>query len=353
MYLEGLIKSTILDDILVPIGNKSTTKGYLRAMKGLKEFQLEEVRAGCREEISSKGQYLIEGRILLAYMDSHSGISENDSKELHALMHNSKLTQKQTINVKLAIGNFSMDMFICQVQLQQYALAKKTHRFMRNIVDPLERFLKDKHKIYLIKGGVFHRDLYQNADIISKCSDWSDNQYLDDLRKCCDLMPSFYVPHLKLAMVEYTLNPNSAQNRNRLLRLREKFPNESLILTITIPLLYNKSQLKRAGQDLDEFRRFNPKKIKETWYLEAVLSKWHPSSVKLIKRAIIYQPFVLGPYHLLFLHFQDTTHEYGKALEVLNECLDRIDNTNDFAKAFQMRQHLLSKIVVENYWDKL
>lgn len=65
--LEKLLESTVIDDILLPIGQNPTVKGYFRAMKGLKEFNLAEIHGGCEEEISAKGQYWIECQIILAF----------------------------------------------------------------------------------------------------------------------------------------------------------------------------------------------------------------------------------------------------------------------------------------------
>lgn len=75
--------------------------------------------------------------------------------------------------------------------------------------------------------------------------------------------------------------------------------------------------------------------------------------VECFKQCITYQPYSAEPYYYLISYFEKETHEYGKCLEVANKLLDHAVNPSEFADAFVCRQDLLSKIIKENYWEKL
>lgn len=352
-YLEQLIESTILDDILIPIGDQSTETGYFRAMKGLKEFNLTEIRDGCAQEIAIKGRYWIQGRILLAYMNSCSMWyeSEDDFLKLLRIKTGRTLIVK---NIKLCFGNILMTKFKINVCHGHYEEAKKTYERAREILNKLEQDYRDEeHKIYLIKAGVLQSILMVDAENAMKCS---NNQCLADLKKCCELMPNFYYPHFQHAMMNIQMRihlPSPSKKLEQLQKFRERFPDEIGSLNAIIPFLSEAGQYNEAKSELNDFRRRNPDKMNETWRAEGFLNLGRSSSVEYFKRSILHEPSNLVAYCQLTKYFESVSGEYGKLLEVFNKCLEHVDYDDAFASFFELRQKLLSNIVAENYWNKL
>lgn len=94
-------------------------------------------------------------------------------------------------------------------------------------------------------------------------------------------------------------------------------------------------------------------KMDDTWWAEGLIYEGHPSSVEMFKKYIVFKPHECAPYFELISYFDENTHEYGKALEVMNKCLDSICDLKQYVRVLKLRQNLLARIVGENYWVKL
>lgn len=322
-------------------------------MRGLNEFKLSEIQAGCTEEIASRGSYWIEGRILLAYTNSLGGEeSQKDLDELFELLAGTKMSPRLQNNIRLCLANILMAVFETEIQFKGYDKAREVYQFACTVFERLERDYLDKAKIHLVKAGVLQQALAGCTDDVLVCS---DDQCLVDLMKCCELMPNYYFPHMQFAMMNihtYLTDPNPTKKIEEVDQLRERFPDEIDLLNASIAFTCIR-QPRKAIHDLNEFRLRNPELFKDTLRAEGLIHMRRPESVECFKQSINYQPYYLVPYRQLSIYFEDLTHEYGKALEVFNKCLDHVVSSNEYGSTFEMRQNLLARIVAENYWDRL
>lgn len=69
-HLIFVKKCGVFDPISVPIPANQPLTGYIRAMAGIRDSNVDEIMAGCEEEIDSLGMHLVRSYILKAYMDA-------------------------------------------------------------------------------------------------------------------------------------------------------------------------------------------------------------------------------------------------------------------------------------------
>lgn len=85
-------------------------------------------------------------------------------------------------------------------------------------MDKLGKEYQDKHKIYVIKTGVFHELLVKHADNAQK---YSKNQCGADLNTYCELMPKYFYPHFQRVRMNEKHHPSK-----ELEQIMKCFPNE-------------------------------------------------------------------------------------------------------------------------------
>lgn len=236
-----------------------------------------------------------------------------------------------------------MELFRGYVDVEQIGEAMKSYKLMRETLNKLEKTNRNNHKAYLIRCGVFQQLQMAKIDNVMK---GSCGQYLTDLNKCCALMPNFYYPHWQRQILNDRSQPIGLKQCEV---LHERFPDEAVILKDLIRLLCVTGQNEKAEHELNNFRLCNPEKLQETWNIEAMMHLGQPRMVECVRRCINYKPYIAGHYHELITYFENVTHENGKVLEVLNKLLDHTITPGDFARAFEMRRILFSKIMLENY----
>lgn len=55
----------------------------------------------------------------------------------------------------------------------------------------------------------------------------------------------------------------------------------------------------------------------------------------------------------LYRYYMEKTHEYGKALEVINHALSVCNEEDRLMEMFDKRHELLMNIIEENFWQRL
>lgn len=355
--LIRLRESTLLDDIAIPIDYNATAKGYFRAIKGLIDLNEAETLAGCAEEISAKGQYWIECQIIHGYvtnlcvMHINVNYSEKYLKIFMELIDDRKTTQNLRNNLLLCYANLRMSFFLQYSYFRDFQQANTEYKLINRLLTDMESKNQiERHKIYVIKSGVLRfafalsKRLYGESSSIAAL-------FKSDLLTCCRLMPNFFYIQ-KETLLFCQMPCRSIASLRKLKKLCDRFPNKIELQGLYITQLGREVNRKsEAIQELNTLRLSYPHLIDETWGIEGVLHEGQPISVQLFERAIDNNPYD-GLYYLkLAEYFGTVSHEYGKALEVLNHGLEL--DTRKIREMFELRQNLLTKVVAENCWEKL
>lgn len=350
--LERLLQSTLLDDVVKPIGSNSTDSGYYRALKGLLDQDLAEVEAGCKEEITKKGKHLTECVVIDGYISCLYTATEPGVFALKFAKVPRGIPRKLALNVALCMSNNLMFLF---TQSALYGSDSNIGLdFYKMVQDSCKDFDKEniieKHKLYVIKSGILQGLTMTNA---YKRLESTALQILADLAQCCELMPNFYHAHMQRFYVEQG-NVHPIAEREQLKELCDRFPHGvELRNTYVVQLGLQFDEMDEAQRELKELRALNSDRVDETWWAEGMLYKNKPQSVEFFKRA-----FENRPYDGLFCiklgqYFELVTHEYGKALEAYNRGMETSMVQERFNELLKLRHNLLGKILAENYWEKL
>lgn len=350
--METLRESTLIDDLLMPIGGNSTAKGYFRAVKGLMESNETEVIAGCTEEITAKGRYRIECQIIFIYASNIYTFNADCLDLLVQLIENRNLSSNLRANVVLCFAYFILSLCVNYIFCGDLEEAEMEYAKVFDMLNGMEeRGDIAKHKIYIIKSGAIQNLVGMNA--LDALSRQTANQIRRDLVTCCELMPNFYAIHMQRYYAESNIECRCMLIK-KLKAICDRFPRGiGLRSTYILELSQNPDNMEEAKRELAALRESIPDKIDETWWIEATLNEGQPASVELFKRAIDCQPFNGLSFWKLGEYFESVTHEYAKALEVYNKGLRDNYNRDKFRKLFNARQNLLSKISAEKYWKKL
>lgn len=356
-FIKALKESTILDGILIPIVEHSPTVGYLRAMKGVNELNTEDILIGCNTEISTNGKYWVESHILLEYLCNMSTITysvlkNRNLEQINEILRNHTVSDHLKDHIRLAKANSLMEKCF-HTDLHNHGDARKWYQLANNTLNEINEQFCDKQKIHIIKSGVLIKcamaNLFQPKPSIR-------NDCLASLITCCEMLPNFSEIHVRRFFIEFDLDLiNDAYTLLlRITDLIERFPHEFKTHVLLIKVLIEEFQeMDAAHRHLTKFRRENPDQINDTWEIEARINTGKPSSVEFLKRAINHMPQSYNNYIQLADYYASITHEYGKALEVLNQAMDNIFSNHTFSKIFVMRQLLLTKIITQNLWDKM
>ncbi|XP_037036051.1 mitochondrial import receptor subunit TOM70-like [Bradysia coprophila] len=178
----------ILDLISVPIPNNETHIGYIKAMAGLKELNIDKIMAGCIEEEAMKGNHLAQSFILRAYMNTVAKTSPSNTKREYPKdlrrMNELILDENTSENIKFNALLCRANMYNRKGDFEEASAELK----------PLEKKYKNNPLVYIIKSGA----LLQLSQ--------SNPKFLKELNNCCTLLPNVYELHLQLTLAEIS-NP--------------------------------------------------------------------------------------------------------------------------------------------------
>lgn len=177
----------ILSLIIVPIPNNQPHTGYIKAMVGLNEFDLDKIMAGCNEEEAANGKYLAESFIVRAYMNtvvitSSRILNREYPKELrrmNELISNEKSSENIKFNAMLCRAN----MYNLQYQF------KDANRDLK----VLEEKQKNSAQVYIIKSGALIQLSQQHPE------------FMEALSKCCKLLPNIFELQMQQVLAEVAL----------------------------------------------------------------------------------------------------------------------------------------------------
>lgn len=358
-FLRRLKESGILEDILTPIGDNSTEKGYFRAMMGLNELDVDHFESGCIEEISQKGAHWIECQILMAYLHTNGvarpSVCSKDAEILRSIARDKETPAKLYNSLQLCLANLIMKLHMHELDnAVETELLGGTpqQKFWQEAVNELVKIEKfcAQEKIYIIKSGV----------LIDGITTEPNDKFMRNLKLLCKLMPNFSFAHFQLHFRDCKSLSSSSSMSNvsalidRQKGLCERFPySMDLRGNYIIFLATQPNGTVAALRELEQFRRENPDRVDDTWWYQGSLNEGKPISVAFYKRAIKQSPSQLELHEYLYNYFASTTYEYGKALEILNLGLDYASDKGFFGDLFKWRQELLQRIDEQNFWDKL
>lgn len=330
----------VFDAIMVSIpSDESLITGYRRAMVGLKELNVDEIMAGCKEEITSKGTYLAQSFILDAYVTSMI-IQDPFARET------SLFEAMQRMNSIISDANIP-DKIKHQAKFCRANLYMRIRQFSEANCD-----LKSLESLYG-ETGLFH--------VIKSCAIYTfalnDERFYEPLLKCAAILPDVFDIHLKVLQATLLTIHDSTASRNFLVSSLEglvmRFPTKLTPRMLLIHCYFDLTETSKATKMLREARKDFPDRTEEMIGLYGLLKPKHPSCVNFFRRAIRERHEDVHSFTGLLKYFASTTHEYAKAIEVSTKAMYNFLDEEDFEKMFKHRQHLLKRIIEQNFWDKL
>lgn len=335
--LRMLTKSGILVSITIKFASDLPNKGYIRAMKGLIDMNDREIMIGCNEEMANRGEYFDQSCILRAYMNvvvypSSSEIDRyRDLEQLNSIISRNESSMEVKFGAKLCRANI----FIHGGRLSE------ANRFL----DEVEADYPNNGLVYIIKCGA----------LTMKSVGYP--QLYDNLCRCCALLPNFFEVHFQKALAEFNLEQNDINLADKRLvtQLKElilKFPKELTPRLVLGSKYLDENQIGKAKELIKKADRDFPDKTNIDC-LRGRLNPMHPASVEYLKHAIRVNTEDDAAHQCLFNYYVLKSHEYAKALEVANRAMTNCLEDDINAEMFRSRQTLLSKIVAQNFWDKL
>lgn len=330
-------KCGIFDPITVPIPteNKSLT-GYVRAMAGVKELNIDEIMAGCEEEIMSNGIYIPQSYILKAYMNSVVIRSPSTLKEWPQDMKHMDAIVSSSTN-----ENLKHQAKLCRANLYN---SRGQYRDADLDLKSLEKQYGSTGHFHVIKSGAVFQFALNNVN------------FLEPLVECARLLPGVYELQFQVvyAKSKSMTDPDSSIMFMiySLEKLIQRFPSE-LSPRMLLISLYNELDITKATNVLKQVRKDLPNRLNEMISMYGLLKPKHPSCVNYFKQSLRANKDDPNSYTGLINYFVSSTHEYGKAIEVCTKALSNFQQKDDFQEIFERRQHLLKKIIRQNFWDKL
>lgn len=332
-----LKRSGVLDSIIVPIETDLPNEGYIRAMKGFIDMNDKEIMIGCNEEMATHGEYFDRSCVLRAYMNAvvYSSSDEmdrhNDLGRLNSIISKNESSTAVKFSAKLCRANI----FIHGGRISD------ANRFL----DEIEAEFPDNGLVYLIKCGALCMKSVH------------DPQLYGTLCRCCALLPNLYEVHFQKALADFHREENDINLANKRLvtqlkDLISRFPKELTPRLVLASKYLDENQIAKAKELIKNAdREFSDKKDLDC--LRGRLNPMHPSSVEYLKHAVRVNTEDDAAHQALFNYYVSKSHEYAKALEVVNRAMTNCLEEEINAQMFQSRQTLLSKIVAQNFWDKL
>lgn len=328
-----LVKSTLLDSIIIPISCDSPNKGYVRAMRGLNSHNSNEVFDGCKEEQSQQGEYYQQSCILSAYITTSvilmPSIVEKETpfalKRLNEIICSKQTSPAIRQSAQLCRANI-------YIKLSEFELADED-------LSQLETDKADIAQIYVIKSGLL------NEMALTK------PQLHEPLYRCCLLMPRFYDAHLQMAIVESS--HDDIQFIEHLKVLMKTFPNELTTYRRLSQKYIALNQIKEAEDIFSVAERCFSRRSNELWCMRGSVDSMHPFSVEYFRQALKWNAGDEYAYKQLFDYYSMNSLEYAKALEVANRAMIYCTRKEHIQLMFNYRQNLLSKIIEQDFWDEL
>lgn len=333
-HLKLLKKSTLLDDLMVALLPNMPDTGYFLAIRGVHELSISDILAGCEEELMDDGIFSVQAAILRGFVN---GISSDtldwmrDICQMRIILQNKPHTPHHL--------KFYAELCLSYVQNTKGS-------FDRSIWDHFDvKYPNKLAHIYLIKSNCFGQMGHEK-----ECH--------PALKRCCELMPDFYYPHLKKAFFEWEMDKEDANcARERLIaqlkHLVERFPMEVHTRSALCQQLIYDGRYDEAIVLLNETQRLLPNQINDTWLHQAMLCDDALLAVTYFKRAIEFNIMESMAYIELYKYYESQSHEYAKAVEVLNRGLNECRDPNCWRDMFVKRQQLLARIERQNFWDQL
>lgn len=345
--IDKLRDSTVLDNILRPIGINSTAKGFFRAVKAFMESDMFEIIAGCTEEIAGSGQYWIECKIILGYVTNLFGetVDENFVRGLKVLIEHRNTPQGLRNDLILSLANVFMSKFVGFTVSGRLGEAKTAYQLVQRTLSGIKNLNQSiKSKMYVIKSGIIQSATVLNAH---NASPTIAAQITSDLLECSQLMPNFYHAHYQIQ--NFNVKQGNFHSIGALKSLKEvcdRFPDHFQLRSLYITQLGLKFNNKtEAIRELKEYRLSNPERVGETWGIEGLLHDGQSESVSFFEEAIKYTPHDGLYYIKLAKYFIMVTNEYERALKVLNMGLKNNVFYGKYGELFELRQNLLTIIV--------
>lgn len=337
--LKFIKKTGILDLISVPIPDNETHVGFVKAMVGLNELNIDKIIAGCKEEEAMKGNYLAQSYIVRAYMNtmaitSTSNLDREYPKDLRRM--NEIIWDEKTPE------NIKFNAILCRANMYN-----RKGDFKEAIAElkPLEKKYKNNPLVYIIKSGALMQ-LSQTKP-----------EFLKALHKCCALLPNLFELHLQLSMVELSNPINKVLGVSNpitmMQQLIDRFPNE-LEPRMSLAVIYAKlNETQKAKKILKKAEKELPHRIAEMSCVYGMLKPTHSSCVAYFKKSLEFNKDDPGSLKGLLDYFSLTTFEYAKAIEVATKSMYSFLQNFDFQTMFEYRQNLLRQIVRQDYWHRL
>lgn len=341
--LHELKESGLLAPLIIPIDDKSPNTGYRRAIEGLNTLNAAEVLAGCKEVIAAEQntttEYSLNYFRCLILMCHVNCFHQNTFPELIFGVVNKlpAIMCMQTIPVELETSAS-----LCRAQMYDVL---DHQQFSNAILDRLALDEPNNPHISLIRSG-----------LLQSRSMPTPHEY-QAISVCCALMPNVFFVQYKAILVEYMMEDDlTLAKSNRMAnteKLLETFPNEMFAYVSLAHCYYKAERFNEAERLINDARKKLPDKVRFTYLIQGLLNKMQPSSVDLFIKATVSNPMASTAYRELFEYYCMKTHEYGKALEVINRALILCNEYFDWLQMFEDRQQLLNQIVAENLWAKL
>lgn len=328
-----LLKSTVLDSMIIPISSDSPNDGYVRAMRGLISHDSKEIFEGCKEEHLQQGQYYQQSCILSAYITT-SVISIPSIVEKETPIALKRLNE--IICSKLTTPGIKQSARLCRaniyIKLSEFELADDD-------LNQLETVNFDIALLYVIKSGLLNEMPLTHPKLH------------ESLYRCSLLMPRFYDAQLQMAIVES--GHDDIQLIEHLKVLLETFPDELTTYYRLSQKYIARNQMKEAEEILSDAERNFSRRSNELWCMRGSVDPMHPFSVEYFRQALKWNAGDEYAYQQLFHYYSLKSLEYAKALEVANRALTYSTRKEHIQLMFNYRQNLLSKIIEQDFWDKL
>lgn len=326
----------ILEPLTIPIPNNQPHVGYIKAMVGLKEKNVNKIMDGCKEEEAMKGSYLAESFILRAYMNtvaisSPTNLNRECPKDLRRM--NELIWDTKTPD------HIKFNALLCRANIYN---RQQNFKDAESELNALEKKHKDNALVYIIKSGALMMFAHGKPE------------YLPILSKCCALLPNVFDLHMQLVLSEMASPSINLQSKlNMLKQLMTRFPNE-LEPRICLAGIYAKlNDSAKATKILRKAEKDFPHRTGEMSSVNGMLRPTHSSCVAYFKRSLEINKDDPSSLKGLLDYYSSTTYEYGKAIEVCTRSLNSYLQANDFQEMFEQRHSLLKRIVRQDFWSRL
>lgn len=342
--LEGLgifKDSTLFDQLITAIDESAPNIGYNRAIRGLNNFDFDELMAGCSEQLACTERTLNYHRCVI--MRGFAICIVNPKREDINMDTIDIISQLiEIIENVPSTDNLTASALLCLAILYDLQVGKKERT--DSLLNIVEEEQPDHLGVFVIRSGLLREP----------SSTPTPSEYRATVR-CCQLKPTFVDVHFQKLQYEHKLKiiPSNSGYMRALQKLVDQFPNDMHPRIVLYNELLSIQQFDKARQLIDETLAKFPHKAPMMYTPRAMLKPMDPSSVDLLKKGIIANVNDTTAYMSLFEYYEKKTHEYAKALEVLNRAYLHCNGEHNLERVFVYRHKLLTRIIMQNAWHKL